>query len=485
MERNKVMTNSRDSFFIGNEWVKPASDRKFTLINASTEDAIGTAPEGCNADMDAAVAAARQAFAASGWSDATPQDRAVVMERFIGAVAARGEEIGRLVSEQNGMPVAISVPLEGQFSVGIVQYYAELAKAMGQPDVRPSQMGKETLVEGSPVGVVAAIVPWNFPVTLSLNKIAPAMAAGCTMVIKASPGTVLDSYLLAEAALEAGVPAGVLNWVAADREVGAYLVGHPGVDKVAFTGSTTAGRTIARTCGELLRPVTLELGGKSAAILLEDADIGTFLAGVPMAVMLNNGQACYNGTRVLAPKSRYGEVVDALAGFASSLKVGDALDPETHVGPMASSAHRDRVESYIEIGKGEARLVAGGGRPKDTNHGWFVQPTVFADVDNSARIAQEEIFGPVLSVISYDGEDDALRIANDSQFGLGGSVWSADSAHATDVARKVQSGTVGVNGYMPSLGAPFGGIKGSGMGREFGPEAVTAYQNTKSIYVMG
>ncbi len=485
MERNKVMTTSRDSFFIGNEWVKPASDRKFTLINASTEEAIGTAPEGCEADMDAAVAAARKAFAASGWSDASPQDRAVVMERFMGAVAARGEEIGKLVSAQNGMPVAISVPLEGQFSVGIVQYYAELAKAMGQPDVRPSQMGKETLVERSPVGVVAAIVPWNFPVTLALNKIGPAMAAGCTMVIKASPGTVLDSYLLAEAALEAGVPAGVLNWVAADREVGAYLVGHPGVDKVAFTGSTAAGRTIARTCGELLRPVTLELGGKSAAILLEDADIGTFLAGVPMAVLLNNGQACYNGTRVLAPKSRYGEVVDALAGFASSLKVGDALDPETHVGPMASSAHRDRVESYIEIGKGEGRLVAGGGRPKDTNHGWFVQPTVFADVDNSARIAQEEIFGPVLSVISYDGEDDALRIANDSQFGLGGSVWSADTAHATDVARKVQSGTVGVNGYMPSLGAPFGGIKGSGMGREFGPETILAYQNIKSIYVMG
>ena len=479
------MTTSRDSFFIGNEWVKPASNRKFTLINASTEEVIGTAPEGCEADIDAAVAAARLAFAASGWSDASPQDRAAVMERFMGAIAARGEELARTVSAQNGMPCAISLPLEGQFSVGLLQYYAELAKTMGQPDVRPSQMGKETLVEGTPVGVVAAIVPWNFPVTLALNKIAPAMAAGCTIVIKPSPGTVLDSYLLAEAALEAGVPAGVLNWVAADRDVGAYLVSHPGVDKVAFTGSTTAGRSIARTCGELLRPVTLELGGKSAAILLEDADIGTFLAGVPMAVMLNNGQACYNATRVLAPKSRYGEVVDALAGFASALKVGDALDPTTHIGPMASSAHRDKVESYIEIGKQEARLVAGGGRPKDTNHGWFVEPTVFADVDNSARIAQEEIFGPVLSVIPYDGEDDALRIANDSQYGLGGSVWSADSAHAIAVARKVQSGTVGVNGYMPSLGAPFGGVKASGMGREFGPEAIGACQNSKSIYVMG
>ena len=200
--------------------------------------------------------------------------------------------------------------------------------------------------------------------------------------------------------------------------------------------------------------------------------------------MLNNGQTCYNGTRVLAPKSRYGEVVEALAGFAKSLKVGDALDPETHVGPMASSAHRDRVEGYIAIGKQEAKLVAGGGRPQDTNRGWFVEPTIFADVDNSSRIAQEEIFGPVLAVIPYDGEADAVRIANDSDFGLGGSVWSADSAHATDIARKVQSGTVGVNGYMPSLGAPFGGIKASGMGREFAPETISAYQNTKSIYVM-
>ena len=475
----------RDAFFIGNRWVSPASERRFTLINASTEEAIATVPEACEADVDAAVAAAREAFDNSGWATLPFADRAAVMERFMAAIAARGTDLARAVSAQNGMPVALSGQLEGGFSVGVLQYYAELAKTLGQPDVRPSQMGRETLVERRAIGVVAAIVPWNFPVTLALSKIAPAMAAGCTLVIKPSPGTVLDSYILAEAALEAGVPAGVLNWVAADRDVGAYLVSHPGVDKVAFTGSTAAGRIIARTCGELLRPVTLELGGKSAAILLEDADIGSFLQGVPMAAMLNNGQACYNGTRILAPKGRYGEVVDALAAFADALVVGDALDPGTHVGPMASAAHRDRVESYIEIGKREARLVAGGGRPKGTNRGWFVEPTIFADVDNSARIAQEEIFGPVLSVIAYDGEDDAIRIANDSQFGLGGSVWSADSAHATDIARQVQSGTVGVNGYMPSLGAPFGGVKASGMGREFGPEAVGAYQQLKSIYVMG
>ena len=480
-----MIMQDRDAFFIGNRWVSPASERRFTLINASTEEAIATVPEACEADVDAAVAAAREAFDNSGWATLPFADRAAVMERFMAAIAARGTDLAQAVSAQNGMPVALSGQLEGGFSVGVLQYYAELAKTLGQPDVRPSQMGRETLVERRAIGVVAAIVPWNFPVTLALSKIAPAMAAGCTLVIKPSPGTVLDSYILAEAALEAGVPAGVLNWVAADRDVGAYLVSHPGVDKVAFTGSTAAGRIIARTCGELLRPVTLELGGKSAAILLEDADIASFLQGVPMAAMLNNGQACYNGTRILAPKGRYGEVVDALAAFADSLVVGDALDPGTHVGPMASAAHRDRVESYIEIGKREARLVAGGGRPKGTNRGWFVEPTIFADVDNSARIAQEEIFGPVLSVIAYDGEDDAIRIANDSQFGLGGSVWSADSAHATDIARKVQSGTVGVNGYMPSLGAPFGGVKASGMGREFGPEAVGAYQQLKSIYVMG
>jgi aldehyde dehydrogenase (NAD+) len=478
------MSGSRDSFFIGNEWVAPASTRRFTLINPSTEEVIGTVPEAVEADVDRAVAAARRALATPCWTDISAAERGAVMERFMAAIAARSEAIAKTVSTQNGMPIAISQALEGQFAVGVVQYYAQLAQTRGQPDVRPSQMGKETLVEATPKGVVAAIVPWNFPVTLALNKIAPAMAAGCTLVIKPSPGTVLDSYLLAEAALEAGVPAGVLNWIAADRDVGAYLVSHPGVDKVAFTGSTAAGRLIGRTCGELLRPVTLELGGKSAAILLEDADLGAFLQGVPMVSLLNNGQACFNGTRVLAPRARYSEVVDGLASLMQSLTIGDALDPATHMGPMASSAHRDRVESYIAIGKQEARLVTGGGRPIKANSGWFVEPTLFADAGNDTRIAQEEIFGPVLVVIPFDGEDEAVRIANESAFGLGGSVWSADSAHATDIARKIASGTVGVNGYMPSIGAPFGGIKGSGLGREFGPDAVAAYQNLKSIYVM-
>lgn len=479
------MNLDRRAFFIGNTWMEPHSSRQFAIVGASTGETVATVPEGTEADIDQAVAAARKAFDDGAWSNATVAERAAVMMRFAEAIAKRGAELAEAVSLQNGMPISLSQQLEGGFSIGVLQYYASLADAQGAPDVRPSQMGKETLVERAPIGVVAAVVPWNFPVTLALNKIAPAMLAGCTVVIKPSPGTILDSYILAEAALEAGVPPGVLNWVAADRAAGAYLVAHPGVDKVAFTGSTAAGRAIAAKCGELLRPVTLELGGKSAAILLEDASLDSFLAGVPMACMLNNGQACYNGTRILAPKSRYGEVVEGLAAAVSSLTVGDALDPATHVGPMASSAHRDRVESYIARGKKEARLVAGGGRPNGTIRGWFVEPTVFADVDNDSVIAQEEIFGPVLSVIPYSDDAEAVRIANASDYGLGGSVWSDDPERAKGVARRVQSGTVGINGYMPSLGAPFGGVKASGLGREFGPEAVSAYQQMKSIYVMG
>ena len=479
------MHESRDTFYIGGTWVAPHSDRRFTLVNPSTGEQLGTVPEAGRQDVDSAVAAAREAFDSGVWPRLAPAERADVMDRFLAAIVARSTDLARAVSIQNGMPIAISGALEAGFGPGVVQYYAQLARQMGQRDVRPSQMGKETLVERSPIGVAVAIVPWNFPVTLALNKIAPAMAAGCTMVIKPSPGTVLDSYLLAEAAEEAGIPAGVLNWVAADRDVGAYLVSHPGVDKIAFTGSTGAGRRIAATCGELLRPVTLELGGKSAAILLDDADLGTFLQGAPMATMLNNGQACFNGSRILAPRRRYDEVVGALAELTSRMTVGDALDPETHVGPMASATHRDRVLEFIEIGKREARLVSGGGVPARQNRGFFVEPTVFADVDSSATIAQEEIFGPVLTVIGYEGDDDAVRIANDSQYGLGGSVWSSDSDRALSVARQVASGTVGINGYMPSLGAPFGGIKSSGLGREFGPEAIEAYQHTKSIYVMG
>lgn len=475
----------QNAFYIGGEWVAPASSRRFDLINASTEEVMGSVPEAVEADVDRAVAAARKAFETGPWANATPSERADVMLRFTAALAKRSDALARAVSSQNGMPLAISSMLEGQLPLGFMQYYAELARNLVSEDTRPSQMGKETLVNRAPIGVVAAIVPWNFPVVLALTKIAPAMAAGCTVVIKPSPGTILDSYIVAEAAAEAEVPAGVVNWVAADREVGAYLVSHPGIDKIAFTGSTAAGRSIARLCGELLRPVTLELGGKSAAIILDDADLNAVAQGLPTVSLLNNGQTCFACTRILAPQSRYKQVVDAVAGMVGALKVGDPLDMNTHVGPMASSAHRSRVEGYIAKGKSDARLVAGGGRPKGLDRGWFVEPTVFADDHYTSTVAREEIFGPVLTVIPYKDEADAVRIANDSIYGLGGSVWSTDPARARRVAGKVQTGTIGINGYLPSIGAPFGGVKASGLGREFGPETLAAYQQFKSTYVMG
>jgi acyl-CoA reductase-like NAD-dependent aldehyde dehydrogenase len=316
-------------------------------------------------------------------------------------------------------------------------------------------------------------------------KIAPALAAGCTVVVKPSPETVLDSFLLAQAAIDAELPAGVLNIVPGGRDLGAYLVTHPGVDKVGFTGSTTAGREIAEKCGRLLRPVTLELGGKSAAIVLDDADLdlGAIGQDLFLATLANNGQTCYLGTRVLAPRARYTEVVDTLTEFAASLNVADSLDPGAQIGPMVSARHRERVEGYIAKGRAEGgRVTTGGGRPAGRDQGWFVEPTVFADVDNDATICQEEIFGPVLAVIPYRDEDEAVHIANDSDFGLGGTVWSADPERALKLARRIDTGTIGVNRYLPDPAAPFGGVKASGIGRELGPEGLAAYQQLKSIY---
>jgi len=286
---------------------------------------------------------------------------------------------------------------------------------------------------------------------------------------------------VAEAAEAAALPAGVVNWIPGGPDIGAYLVSHPGVDKVAFTGSTAAGRSIATTCAGLLRPVTLELGGKSAAILLDDVDLDTIMPDLQFITFMNNGQTCVTCGRILAPAHRYDEVVDALAARVSQLRVGDPLDPSTEIGPMATAAHQERVASYIEKGRGEARLVVGGGRPK--GNGWFVEPTVFACSNNDAIIAREEIFGPVLAVIPYDDEADAVRIANDSAYGLGGTVFGADIDHAKDIARQVHTGTIGVNGYPLAIGSPFGGVKDSGMGREFGPEALNSYQNLKSMYI--
>jgi geranial dehydrogenase len=475
---------TRDRFYIGGQWVAPASDRTFKVLNATTEEVLGVVPEGVEGDIDASVAAARKAFEVDGWGRSSPAERARVLNAFADQVEKRGEDLSRTVSAQNGMPVQVSAAFENGYAVGLLRYYAALAENLQTEERRPSPMGFDSLITRSPIGVVAGIVPWNYPVVLSITKIGPALAAGCTLILKPSPGTPLDSFLLADAAEEAGVPAGVLNWVPADREVGAYLVAHPGIDKVAFTGSTAAGRKIGAVCGELLRPCSLELGGKSAAIILDDADLPTVLAGLNFAALANNGQTCAASTRILVPDSRYEEITAALAGWASSLKVGDPLDPETQIGPVASSGHRERIEGYIAKGREQgATVLTGGGRPVDRGSGWFVEPTIFADVTNDACIAQEEIFGPVLAVIRYSDEAEAIAIANDSEYGLGGTVWSTDTERAVRVAKQVVTGTIGINGYVIDMNAPFGGVKNSGLGREFGPEAIAAYQQLKSIYL--
>jgi acyl-CoA reductase-like NAD-dependent aldehyde dehydrogenase len=480
------MATDHNAFFVGGTWAPPTSTKRFSVIEASTEEVIGSFPEGQESDIDAAVNAARAAFTdPEGWSSWTPVQRADAMCRLADELDARRADITRAVSAQNGMTLALSEQIEGGFPGLLLRYYADMIRSAEPEEVRQGLLGGSTVVRREPIGVVAAIVPWNVPQTLAASKYAPALAAGATIVIKISPETVLDSIPFVEAVMAADLPAGVINVVAADREVSAYLVAHPGIDKVAFTGSSAAGRTIAETCGRLLRPVTLELGGKSAAIVLEDADLDLSVMGGDFfgATMLVNGQACFASTRVLAPRSRYQEVVDVVSTFAGGLTIGDPYDTATQIGPMASERQRERVEQYIAKGKAEgSRVVVGGGRPAALGRGWYVEPTVFADVDNRQVIAQEEIFGPVLAVIPYEDEADAVRIANESDFGLGGSVWTRDEDHGLEVARQVRTGTIGLNHYMTDPVAPFGGIKASGLGREFGPEGLANYQVMKSMY---
>jgi acyl-CoA reductase-like NAD-dependent aldehyde dehydrogenase len=474
-----------DKLYIGGRWTTPATSNTISVHSAATEEQIGVVPEGNEADIDAAVAAARNAFDdPEGWSRWEPVRRAESLERFAVALEKRSEETQRRVSAQNGMPIWLAQQFEGPFPPLLLRYYSGLVSNGSQEEIRPGMLGGNSVVIREPVGVVAAIVPWNVPQAITFLKLAPALAAGCTVVLKPAPETVLDAMLMSEAAAEAGLPDGVLNVIPGGREIGAYLVSHPQVDKVSFTGSTAAGRAIGETCGRLLRPVTLELGGKSAAIVLDDADLAANIESFFAATLLNNGQICWLGTRVLAPRSRYDEVVDTVTGLAGSLRLGDPMDPATQVGPMVSSRQRDRVESYIAKGLNDgARLTTGGGRPATLDQGWFVEPTVFAEVDNQHAIAQEEIFGPVLSVIPYSTDDEAIAIANASDYGLGGSVWTTDPERGEAVARRVSTGTIGINGYVNDPTAPFGGIKASGMGRELGPEGVQGYQVLKTVYL--
>jgi acyl-CoA reductase-like NAD-dependent aldehyde dehydrogenase len=474
-----------DWLFIGGVRVSPRSAERITVTSPNTGAVIGSVPHAGVEDVDAAVGAARAAFDdPGGWAHWAPAQRARAMRRFADSIERRVPEFARRISGQNGMPVSTALATDARTPVDVLRLYADYAEQIVNEEERASFAGGRTRVSRLPLGVVGAIVPWNFPQTLAVFKYAPALAVGCTVVLKPSPETVLDAALLAEAAQEADLPAGVFNIVPGGPETGKYLVSHPDVDKIAFTGSTEVGRSIGEACGRLLRPVTLELGGKSAAIVLEDADLaGAASDGrLARATMGNNGQICFLSTRVLLPRSRYDEMVDVFAELADSLTVGDSLDPATQVGPLVTSHQRDRVERYIAKGHSEgARLVAGGGRPE--RPGWFVRPTVFADVSNASTIAQEEIFGPVLSLIPYDGVEEAVRIANDSRYGLAGTVWTSDPDRGLDVAQRIVTGGVGLNGFRPDPASPLGGTKDSGLGSEMGPESLTHFQRFRSIYL--
>jgi aldehyde dehydrogenase (NAD+) len=473
---------TREHIWIGGKWQAPSGTGTIDVISPHTEEVIARVPEGTEADIDAAVAAAREAFDHGPWPRMTPAERAGYIKRLSDHIMGEMDDWARLISSEMGSPYSFSQMGQVLASSMVLNYYADtLAPTYLFEEVRNGVMGP-ALVRREPVGVAAAIVPWNVPLFTTVLKLGPAFLAGCTVVLKPSPETPLDAYKLAEACEAIGLPPGVLNIVVAGREVGAYLVSHKDVDKIGFTGSTAAGKAIAAAAGSQLKRVTLELGGKSASIFLPDADLAVAVPAALTSGFMNNGQACVAQTRILVSRDRYSETVDALAEFTRSQVVGDPLDPATTIGPLVAERQRERVEGYIAKAQADGgKIAVGGGRPGSLTKGWYVEPTLVVDVDQNHTIAQEEVFGPVVSVLPYDTPEEAVRIANNSDYGLSGSVFTADVATGIDVARQVRTGTYTVNGFSLEFAAPFGGFKQSGVGRELGPEGLAAYLESKSI----
>ncbi|GGT73355.1 aldehyde dehydrogenase [Streptomyces atratus] len=476
-----------DRLFIGGSWVAPSDPGLLDITSPHDRSVIGRVAQAQSADVDRALAAARASFEAGVWRLTPSAERIAVLRRFNALREENAEKAAHLISMENGS--AGWFTRAGQ--PGLTRQanaYLKAAEEFGWEEILvPSDPASpvRSVVRREAVGVVAAVIPWNSPFSSATSKIIPALLAGNSVVLKVSPENSLSMGFLAELLERVGLPEGVISVLPADRETSEYLVSHPEVDKIAFTGSTRAGRRIASIAGEQLKRVSLELGGKSAAVILPDADIDKAVAGLKFGSLLNNGESCIAQTRILAPRGRYEEVVTALKELVESLKVGDPNDPDTFIGPMIRPDQQQRVRSYIQLGIEEgARLVTGGPQiPEGLEKGNYVMPTVFADVDNSMRIAQEEIFGPVLVVIAYDDEDDAVRIANDSEYGLSGGVWSADEAHALAVARRIRTGTVTVNGASVAFDGPFGGFKASGIGREYGAVGLGTYTEYKTITV--
>ncbi|MGW2662667.1 aldehyde dehydrogenase [Nocardia tengchongensis] len=467
------------SLFIGGRWTAPAGPDTLSVVSPATLETVGSVPVVTRADVDAAVAAARRAFDSGPWPATPPEERAALLSRVVALLDQKAGDIANALSAETGAPPMAASTLNYVSGRATLDFYAGLGKSFPWTETRTGLFGT-TRVSREPVGVVAAVIAWNVPIFLAINKLAPALLAGCSVVLKPAPLTPLAANLLADIFAEAGLPEGVLSVLPAEADASEYLVSHPGVDKVTFTGSSAVGRKIAAIAGSQLKRCSLELGGKSAAILLPDMDIAT-MPQLAFSGLMNSGQACVAQTRILAPRSRYDEILEALTAAVELFPVGLPDDPAAQLGPLISQAQRERVEGYIAKGKDEgARLIRGGGRPADLP-GWYVQPTVFADVNNAMTIAREEIFGPVLSVLPYDTEDEAIAIANDSDYGLAGSVWTTDIEHGATVASKVRTGTYAINWYAFDACAPFGGYKTSGIGRENGPEGLDAYCETKSL----
>jgi aldehyde dehydrogenase (NAD+) len=464
-------------FYIGGAWRQPAGTDTIDVRSASTEDLIGRVPRGTPADVDAAVAAARQAFEGP-WGETTPEERAGWLERLAAALEARGPAIAHTIAGEVGSPIGMATSIQAGSPVAITTSFAKLARS-----ARWEEEVGNSLVVREAYGVVGAITPWNYPLHQIMAKVAAALAAGCTVVLKPSDIAPLNACLLAEACLEIGLPPGVLNVVhGTGPEVGEAIASHRGLDAVSFTGSVRAGQRVAALGAETIKKVTLELGGKSACVVLDDAPLEKAIPHGVKHALLNSGQTCSAWTRLVVPRARVDEVLDLAVKTMQSLPLGDPFDRATRLGPLISAAQRARVEGYIRTGREEgARLVAGGGRPVGFARGHYVEPTLFTSVDARMTIAQEEIFGPVIAVLPYEDEDEAVRLANDTVYGLGGGVWSADAERAMRVARRLRTGQVDVNGGRYNLRAPFGGYKQSGIGREFGTWGLDEFLQVKAI----
>jgi aldehyde dehydrogenase (NAD+) len=471
------MPSRLDSLFIGGTWPAPSGPDRLTVVNPATEQELATVPAGTPADVDRAVAAARAAFPA--WAVTPPAERAAALARLADALDARVETVAALIATEVGSPLKFARAVQAGLPPTVLRSYAELL-----PGYAFEERVGNSLVLREPVGVVGAITPWNYPLHQVVAKVAAALAAGCTVVLKPSEVAPLSAYVLAELAVETGLPAGVLNIVPGTGPVvGEAIAAHPDVDMVSFTGSTRAGRRVGEVAAATVKRVALELGGKSANVILADADLPTAVKVGLANCFINAGQTCTAWTRMLVPAARHDEAVELAVAGTTKYAVGDPFADTTRVGPLVTAAQRDRVRGYVERGVAEgAMLATGGAEPPDgLDRGWFVRPTVFAGVRPDATIAQEEIFGPVLAVIPYADEDEAVEIANGTPYGLAGAVWSGDQDRAVAVARRLRTGQVDVNGGRFNPLAPFGGYKQSGTGRELGRYGLEEFLEVKSL----